>query len=73
MDEYNNYLKKIGLENLKLVGVTRDDIWKILQQLDPIRTYTNQRTFTDEYEFEGKIYRVHHGLEDLPVIELVKE
>ena len=72
IDEYNNFLKKIGLENLKLMGQERDEVWKILQQLEPIKSWNNQRTFTDEYEFEGKTYRVHHGLEDDPVIELVK-
>lgn len=71
IDEYNNYLKRIGLENQKLMGQERDDVWKILQQLEPNRSWNNQRTFTDEYEFEGKTYRVHHGLEDNPVIELI--
>jgi hypothetical protein len=73
MDEYNAYLRKIGLDNLKLMGEERDVIWKILQQLDPTKSYNNQRTFTDEYEYQGKTYRVHHGLEDNPVIELVQE
>ena len=73
MDEYNSYLKKIGMENLKLMGEERDDIWKILQQLEPISSSNNQRTFTDEYVFEGKTYRVHHGLEEHPVIELIQD
>lgn len=73
MSEYNDYLKKIGLENQKLMGKEREDIWKILQQLEPVNSWTNQRTFTDEYEFESKTYRVHHGLEDNPVIELMKK
>lgn len=72
-EEYNSYLRKIGVDNQKLVGQERDKIWNLLQQLDPIRSWNNQRTFTDEYEFEGNIYRVHHGLENQPVIELIKE
>lgn len=73
MDEYSSYLRKIGLENQKLMGEERDNIWKILQQLEPINSYNNQRTFTDEYEYQGKKYMVHHGLEDNPVIELIQE
>lgn len=73
MDEYNSYLKKIGIENLKLVGKERDDVWMVLQQLEPINSWNNQRTFTDEYIYGSKTYRVHHGLEDHPVIEVVKE
>lgn len=72
-EEYNSFLRKIGVYNQKLVGQERDKIWNLLQQLDPIRSWNNQRTFTDEYEFEGNIYRVHHGLENQPVIELIKE
>lgn len=72
-DEYKNYLKKIGVDNQKLMGEERDAIWKILQQLDPIKSWNNQRTFTDEYQWQGNIYRVHHGLEENPVIEIIKE
>ena len=63
MDEYNNYLKKVGVDNLKLIGDEKTSIWNILQQLEPLASWNNQRTFTDEYGYQGKKYRVHHGLE----------
>jgi hypothetical protein len=72
-EEYNSYLKRIGVDNQKLMGDERDTVWNMLQQLEPLKTWSNQRTFTDEYNWQGNIYRVHHGLENEPVIELIKE
>jgi hypothetical protein len=72
-EEYNSYLKRIGVDNQKLMGDERDTVWNILQQLEPLKSWSNQRTFTDEYNWQGNIYRVHHGLENEPVIELIKE
>jgi hypothetical protein len=72
-EEYNSYLKRIGVDNQKLMGDERDTVWNILQQLEPLKSWNNQRTFTDEYNWQGNIYRVHHGLENEPVIELIKE
>lgn len=67
--EYLNFIKRLGLDKRKLMGQERDNIWKILQQLEPTKLYNNQRTFTEVYEHQNKKYYVHHGLEDDPVIE----
>jgi hypothetical protein len=72
-EEYTSYLKRIGVDNQKITGDERDTVWNILQQLEPIKSWSNQRTFTDEYKWQGNIYRVHHGLENEPVVELIKE
>lgn len=67
--EYLNFIKKLGIEKRKLMGEERDKIWQILQMLEPMQLYNNQRAFTETYEYQGKKYYVHHGLEETPVIE----
>lgn len=47
-----------------------DQIWLLLQMLEPVKMSNNQRTWTNEYELNGKRYDVTYGLEDKPIIEV---
>jgi hypothetical protein len=62
--------KIIGPPKRGLAGKEYDQIWLLLQMLEPIKVSNNQRTWTDEYELNGKRYDVIYGLEDRPIIEV---
>ena len=61
----------LGPSRRQLEGKEYDQVWMLLQVLEPIRESNNQRTWTSEYILNGKRYDVTHGIEDTPIIEEV--
>ena len=57
----------------ELKGQEYDYVWTLLQLIKPVNSSNNQRTWTDEYELNGKKYNVTYGLEDKPIIEEIQE
>jgi len=70
--ELPSWLKKM-LSTKELKGQEYDHIWTLLQLIEPVNSSNNQRTWTDEYELNGKRYNVTYGLEDTPIIEEITE
>ena len=60
---------KVMLNSKELTGAEYDHVWTLLQLIKPVNSSNNQRTWTDEYELNGKKYNVTYGLEDNPIIE----
>ena len=66
------FLRKIqGPPRRELKDKEYDQIWLLLQMLEPTRESNNQRTWTSEYALNGKQYHVTYGLEENPIIEEV--
>ena len=57
----------------EIKGQEYDHVWTLLQLIKPVNSSNNQRTWTDEYELNGKKYNVTYGLEDTPIIEEITE
>lgn len=55
-----------------LEGKEYEHVWTLLQLIEPVASSNNQRTWTDEYELNGKKYDVTYGIEDTPIIEEIK-
>lgn len=71
--EARDFIRKVmGPPQRTLEGKEREQIWLLLSLLSPIRQSNNQRTWTDEYELNGKKYNVTYGLEDEPVIDEIE-
>lgn len=64
------WLKRM-LSRKELKDKEYDHVWTLLQLVEPVSSSNNQRTWTDEYELNGKKYDVTYGLEDKPLIEEV--
>lgn len=73
-EQAEELVKKImGPPRRELEGKEYDQIWLLLQMLEPVKMSNNQRTWTDEYELNSKRYNVTYGLEDKPIIEEITE
>lgn len=70
--ELPNWLK-VMLSSKELEGTEYDHVWTLLQLIKPVNSSNNQRTWTDEYELNGKKYNVTYGIEDKPIIEEIIE
>lgn len=71
--EAKEFIRKVmGPPCRTLKGKERDQIWVLLSLLTPVCQSNNQRTWTDEYELNGKKYNVTYGLEDEPIIDEVE-
>jgi hypothetical protein len=66
--ELPDWLKRM-LSTKELKGKEYEHVWTLLQLIEPVKSSNNQRTWTDEYELNGKRYNVTYGLEDTPIIE----
>lgn len=66
------WLKRM-LSRKELKDKEYDHVWTLLQLVEPVSSSNNQRTWTDEYELNGKRYNVTYGLEDKPIIEEISE
>lgn len=68
------FLRKVqGPPTRELKDKEYDQIWMLLQMLEPLRESNNQRTWTSEYVLNGKQYHVTYGLGEHPIIEEVDE
>jgi hypothetical protein len=68
--EAKDFIRKVmGPPCRTLEGKERDQIWLLLSMIEPVSQSNNQRTWTDEYELNGKKYNVTYGLEDEPIID----
>ena len=45
----------------------------IFEFIEPIGSSNNQHSWTDIYEYAGKVYHVHIGLYNEPIIEVVED
>lgn len=61
--------KIIGCDCRELKDKEYNQIWTLLRLIEPVSSSNNQRSWTDEYELNGKKYNVTYGLEDKPIIE----
>lgn len=70
MEEARAFIRKVmGPERRRLEGQERDNVWLMMQLVDPTSSSNNQRTATDVYMINQKEYHVTYMLEDEPVIE----
>ena len=67
-----NWLRRM-LSSKELKGAEYDHVWMLLQMITPVSCSNNQRSWTDEYELNGKKYNVTYGIEDKPIIEEITE
>lgn len=70
--ELPSWLKRM-ISTREIKGQEYDHVWTLLQLIKPVNSSNNQRTWTDEYELNGKKYNVTYGLEDTPIIEEITE
>lgn len=69
-DEARAFIRKImGPPMRRLEGQERENVWLMMQMIDPVSSSNNQRTITDVYIMNQKEYHVTYMLEDKPVIE----
>ena len=69
-EEARAFIRKImGPPRRTLEGQERNNVWLMLQLVEPISESNNQRTITEVYKINQTEYHVHYGLEDEPVIE----
>jgi hypothetical protein len=64
--------KVIGPSRRELKGEEYDHTWLILNLLDPVEISNNQRSITEVYHQNGKIFHVHYfTMNESPMIEEV--
>lgn len=69
-DEARAFIRKVmGPERKRLEGQERDNVWLMMQLVEPTSSSNNQRTATDVYMMNQKEYHVTYMLEDEPIIE----
>ena len=61
--------KIMGPPRRELGKEEREFVLPLLQAIEPERSSNNQRIWTDVYNLGGKVYHVHFGLYDYPMIE----
>lgn len=64
------FLRKVmGPPRRELGKEEREFVLPLLHAIKPESSSNNQRTMTDVYHMGGKVYHVHFGLYDYPMIE----
>lgn len=60
-EEAQLFIRRVmGPPKRVLEGDERDHMLLVFRLLEPIRQSNNQRSFTDEYVYAGKMYDVHY-------------
>lgn len=68
------YLRKIrGPPKRELSESEGKEMLVILSFLTPTSVSNNQRTITEEYSYNNKVYNVHYGIYDYPLVEEILE
>lgn len=71
-DEAQAFIRKImGPPRRLIEGDEYKHTMLVLSLKEPVNSSNNQRTWTDEYEHNGRIYEVTYGVDDLPILEEV--
>lgn len=89
LDQHNVFLEKfnswsqdqqriwlrniIGPPTRILVGDERDHVWLMLQLVEPFRSSNNQRSITDEYRMNQRLYHVTYMSDGEPIIEEIED
>ena len=73
-EEAEAFLRKVmGPNRRTLVGKEREQVWLLIQMMDPVRESNNQRTWTEEYIIGEKYYDVtYFSADDEPEIQEVE-
>ena len=69
-EEAQAFIRKVmGPPRRVLEGAEYKHMMLVLSLKEPIRSSNNQRTWTDEYEHNGKRYDITTGIDDEPWLE----
>ena len=63
----------MGPSKRVLDGDEREHMLTVFSLLEPVSQSNNQRSFTDEYEHEGKTYYVHYFENEVEVEEVLPD
>lgn len=69
-EEAQEFIRKImGPPKRRLEGKEHEQVWLLLQMMEPVRESNNQHSWCAEYEMGGKKYDVHYFPDEEPFIE----
>lgn len=71
--EARAFLKRIHSARKVLEGKEREQMLLIFEFIEPIKSSNNQHSWTDTYEYAGKVYYVHNGIQNEPIIEVIED
>lgn len=73
-EEAEEFLRKVmGPRRRTLVGKEREQVWLLIQMMEPVRESNNQRTWTEEYIIGEKYYDVtYFSADEEPEIDEVE-
>ena len=73
-EEAKAFLRKImGPPRRVLEGQERDETLMLLKLVGPVAESNNQRTMTEVYELNNRVYHITYGLEDEPLVEEIEQ
>lgn len=71
-NEYLDFMKKFGTKQTKeITGTEKENILKMLDMLEPNNVWNNQKTYTEEYSYQGNKYEIHYEIEETPILYLI--